>query len=116
MLNQVTSISIHYSFKLIGRNTISNTLYDRQRNVAIPASEQYMVEEGDIIGVYFTKEKGVCIPYDLCKLNLQKFGDQKISVNTKGKASAWNVNQNYEFKEHSGDTVCKTWSFSVIIQ
>ncbi|XP_076085356.1 uncharacterized protein LOC143056158 [Mytilus galloprovincialis] len=103
-------------FTLIGRNTIDKSRHDRKRQVNIPFGEQISALKGDIMGVFFAYGKGSCIPYDLCNLNMDKYGNQMESMNMKGKAVVWNIKETYQFKTLTDSSRCKIWSFSAVVQ
>ena len=68
------------------------------------------------MGVFFAYGKGSCIPYDLCNLNMDKYGNQMESMNMKGKAVVWNIKETYQFKTLTDSSRCKIWSFSAVVQ
>ena len=101
---------------LVGKTTIPNSRHERIRQINITSSEQINVLADDVIGVFFTSNKGTCVPYDLCKLNTDLYGNQLESVDRKGNPDTWNINDTYDFKFPFRNDICKVWSFSVIVQ
>lgn len=101
---------------LVGTNTITKSRHDRKRKVDIDPLEQISVQQNDMIGIYFAYDKGSCVPYDLCKLNKEKYGGQMESVSRKGQAFKWIINTTYDFKTLEDKTQCKVWSFSAVVQ